>query len=151
DAVLFNTLNTPRDAYRFAQGEPVGLPPYDTQGNPARTIQLDRPLDFAAVTDHSEGFGTQSVCFLPGLPGYDSSACQQLRQASTTADPALVQQVFLALLLPSVVADPGALPTSVCGPAPWTDCASRQSLFWLDTQYAAEEFYDRSAACMFTS
>src|SRR5262245_7727633 len=104
DAILFNTLNTPRDAYRFAQGEPIGLPPYDAQGNPARTIKLDRPLDFAAVTDHSEGFGTQSVCFLPGLPGYDSAGCQQLRLASTTADPVLVQQVFVALLLPAVVA-----------------------------------------------
>src|SRR5262245_63785540 len=64
DAVLFNTLNTPRDAYRFAQGEPIGLPPYDTQGNPARTIELDRPLDFAAVTDHSEVLGTQRGGFL---------------------------------------------------------------------------------------
>ena len=40
DAILFNTLNTPRDAYRFAQREPIGLPPYDAQGNPRRTIQL---------------------------------------------------------------------------------------------------------------
>ncbi len=151
DAILFNTLNTPRDAYRFAQGEAIGLPPYDTQGNPSRLIQLDRPLDFAAVTDHSEGFGTQSVCFLPGLPGYDSAACQQLRTSSTTANPAVVQQVFLNLLLPTVIADPGVLPPAVCGPPPWTDCASRQSLFWLDTQAAAEEFYDRSAACTFTS
>jgi hypothetical protein len=75
DAVVFNTLNTPRDAYRFANGEAIGLAPYDGMGNPARMIQLGRPLDFTAVTDHAEGFGTQSVCFLPGLPGYDSSIC----------------------------------------------------------------------------
>jgi hypothetical protein len=74
DAVVFNTLNTPRDAYRFANGEPIGLPPYDGMGIPARTIQLGRPLDFSAVTDHAEGFGIQSVCFLPGVCSQNSSA-----------------------------------------------------------------------------
>jgi hypothetical protein len=143
DAILFSTLNTPRDAYRFAQGEPIGLPPYDAQGNPARTIQLDRPLDFAAVTDHSEGFGTQSVCFLPGLPGYDSLTCQQFR----VLDPTLLTSLLLSLW----ITDPGTLPASVCGPPPWTDCYTRQSLLWLEDQDAAEEFYDRSAACTFTS
>jgi len=154
DALLFNTLNTPRDAYRFAQGEPIGLPPYDAQGNPARTIQLDRPLDFAAVTDHSEGFGTVSVCFLPGLPGYDSLTCQLFRQASTIADPVLQTQVSVQILLSlwGGFNDPGGtLPQSVCGPPPWTDCYSRHSLLWLEDQDAAEEFYDRSAACTFTS
>jgi hypothetical protein len=152
DAVLFNTLNTPRDAYRFALGQPIGLPPYDASGNPARTIQLGRPLDFTAVTDHSEGFGTQSVCFLPGLPGYDSTPCQQLRTASVSNDPTLVQQVFLNLLFPVVLTDPPMLPAAVCGPGPaYADCASRQSLFWVDAQDAAEEFYDRSSACTFTT
>ena len=33
----------------------------------------------------------------------------------------------------------------------YADCASRQSLFWQDLQAAAEEFYDRSSACTFTS
>src|SRR4029453_16818324 len=88
DAVAFGTLNTPRDAYRFANGAAIGLAPYDGMGNPARTIQLGRPLDFTAVTDHAEGFGLQSVCFLPGLPGYDSLFCQQLRAASSSVDPA---------------------------------------------------------------
>ena len=41
---------------------------------------------------------------------------------------------------------------SVCGVGPaYADCASRQSLFWQDLQAAAEEFYDRSSACTFTS
>src|SRR5262245_4235449 len=143
DAILSSPLSPPRDAYRFAQGEPIGLPPYDAQGNPARTIQLDRPLDFAAVTDHSEGFGTQSVCFLPGLPGYDSLTCQQFR----VLDPTLLTTLLLSLW----ITDPGTLPASVCGPPPWTDCYTRQSLLWLEDQDAAEEFYDRSAACTFTS
>lgn len=50
DAFSFGTQATPRDAYRFAKGEalrhPVGY-----------RIQLDRPLDFYAVTDHAEWLG----------------------------------------------------------------------------------------------
>ena len=57
DAVFAGTRENPRGAYRFAQGQPIGLPPYDAQGNPTRTAQLRRPLDFTAVTDHAEQFG----------------------------------------------------------------------------------------------
>jgi hypothetical protein len=150
DAVVFGTLNTPRDAYRFANGEAIGLAPYDAMGNPARTIQLGRPLDFAAVTDHAEGFGIQSVCFLPGLPGYDSLICQQARAASSSGDAALAQQ-FIGSVFARII-DLTAPPRSVCGAGPaYADCASRQSLFWQDLQAAAEEFYDRSSACTFTS
>jgi hypothetical protein len=152
DAILFNTLNTPRDAYRFANGEPIGLAPYDAEGNPVHTIQLGRRLDFTAVTDHAEGFGAQSVCFLPGLPGYDSTLCQLLRETSVSADPNLVTQAFLSFIVPVITSTVPILPQRVCGRAPaYADCASRQSLFWLETQAAAEEFYDRSAACTFTS
>jgi uncharacterized protein DUF3604 len=143
DAVVFGTLNTPRDAYRFANGAAIGLAPYDGMGNPARTIQLGRPLDFTAVTDHAEGFGTQSVCFLPGLPGYDSDSCTEFRLASSSGDPVFGQRAFDKL---------NGDPESVCGVGPaYADCASRQSLFWQDLQAAAEEFYDRSSACTFTS
>jgi hypothetical protein len=151
DAVVFNTLNAPRDAYRFANGEAIGLAPYDGMGNPARMIQLGRPLDFTAVTDHAEGFGIQSVCFLPGLPGYDSLNCQQIRAASLSGDPAPAQQIN-EVFKGMVASTRPAPPVSVCGAGPaYADCASRQSLFWQDLQAAAEEFYDRSPACTFTS
>ena len=45
DAFQFGTLATPDDAYRYAQGESIKHPAgFD--------MQLDRPLDFYAVTDH---------------------------------------------------------------------------------------------------
>ena len=45
DAFQFGTLATPDDAYRYAQGEAIKHPAgFD--------MQLDRPLDFYAVTDH---------------------------------------------------------------------------------------------------
>jgi hypothetical protein len=50
DAFAFGTLATPHDAYRYATGEAITHPGgYD--------VQLDRPLDFYAVTDHAMFLG----------------------------------------------------------------------------------------------
>src|SRR5215813_8412828 len=89
DAVFAGTREDPRGAYRFAQGEAIGLPPYDAQGAPTRTAQLRRPLDFTAVTDHAEQFGEIQICLTPGLPGYDSSDCVAARDQLATEPPPL--------------------------------------------------------------
>lgn len=50
DGYSMGTLATPYDAYRFAQGEPIKNPAgYD--------MQLSRPMDFYAVTDHGMFLG----------------------------------------------------------------------------------------------
>ena len=50
DGYAFGTLATPYDAYRFAKGESIS--------NPAGFLmQLSRPLDFYAVTDHAMFLG----------------------------------------------------------------------------------------------
>jgi hypothetical protein len=60
DAVLFGTTATIEDAYRFARGEPLRSPG-------GELMQLSRPLDFVAITDHAEGFGWRTRCGEPGL------------------------------------------------------------------------------------
>jgi hypothetical protein len=64
DAWTFGTKVTPDEAYRFARGETVTVPSAQVQveqGFPASTpdVQARRawPLDFTAVTDHSEYLG----------------------------------------------------------------------------------------------
>ena len=50
DGYAFGTLATPYDAYRFATGEAIA--------NPAGfKMQLSRPMDFYAVTDHGMFLG----------------------------------------------------------------------------------------------
>jgi hypothetical protein len=44
DATFVRVRSTPRDAYEFAKGAPIGLPPYDEMDQPTRTAQLRRPL-----------------------------------------------------------------------------------------------------------
>ncbi|MBU6281158.1 DUF3604 domain-containing protein, partial [bacterium] len=46
DAVTFNVLGTPTDAYEFARGNEIRLAPYDADGRGTRPLRLRRPLDF---------------------------------------------------------------------------------------------------------
>ncbi len=82
DAHAFDVRTTPDQAYRFAQGDPVSLPPLDANGQGTQTVRLDRPLDFAAVTDHSEFLGEIEACTTPGSP-----STIRRRARSTAAQP----------------------------------------------------------------
>lgn len=152
DALFAGTREDPRGAYRFAQGQAIGLPPFDAQGNPTRTAQLRRPLDFTAVTDHAEQFGEIAVCQTPGLAGYDSPECVSLRNQIAAPLPPLPSVLppipVIQFLLTYGVINP---PTRYgwCGPG--SDCAAQASLVWEDTQDAAEQYYDRTSACTFTT
>jgi hypothetical protein len=141
DAVGQGTRNGPRDAYRFARGEAIGIQPYDDAGEPLRTIQLRRPLDFAAVTDHAELLGETRICSAPGLPGYDSVVCRIARRWPWLAY-ILVNGSMLDVAAPERY--------SFCGEH-GAHCLAAAAEPWVEIQRAAEEFYDRSAACRFTS
>ena len=49
DAYIYGTKVGPSDAYAFARGEALALSDDDEQ--PTRRARIDRPLDFAAVTE----------------------------------------------------------------------------------------------------
>jgi hypothetical protein len=48
--------NDPDGAYRYARGEAITLP--DADANQDVIAQIQRPLDFTAVTDHAEFLGS---------------------------------------------------------------------------------------------
>lgn len=72
DALIFGTFIDPQMAYRFARGERVETPI-------GESIQLATPLDFMAVTDHSEWFGEVQMTLDPQHPSYDADFARQLR------------------------------------------------------------------------
>lgn len=74
DAFIAGTRLTPDDAYRFAQGAEVMV-----NGKPHK---INRPLDWAAVTDHGEFLGEAYTLMNPGTPGYDSEAAKSMREAT---------------------------------------------------------------------
>ena len=143
DARVYSVIARPADAYRFARGESVPLPPFDASGKGAREAKLAVPLDFAAVTDHSEFLGETAACTTPGTAAYDSETCTTYREIGG-AD--------------SIIAFGGNLSTpgaghvaTVCGQGLGVDCDSLAQGLWAETRAAAEQAYDRTAACRFTS
>ena len=60
DAYIFGNMKTgPEDAYKFAMGQPIQHPA-------GYEIKITRPLDFMAVTDHSEYAGAVRLANEPG-------------------------------------------------------------------------------------
>lgn len=149
DASTQGTNVSPHDAYRFALGERIPVQPYDQDGNGLRSTQLVRPLDFAAVTDHSEFFGETEICTNPEYPGYNSPECQFYR--SRPSDAFLAFNAQLAER-GSPTADGGKkVPRfAYCGPE-GQDCLEAARTPWADVQRAAEAFYDRTVQCRFTT
>ena len=68
DAYLFGTRLDPDAAYQIAKG---GTATVAT----GERIQLTRPLDFVALTDHAEGFGLHEACRQPNLSDAAAAAC----------------------------------------------------------------------------
>jgi hypothetical protein len=76
DAYLCGTLATPDDAYRYARGEALEHPS-------GFRIQLDRPLDFYAVTDHAEHLGMLEAMEDPRQPVSQLPEAKRYTQART--------------------------------------------------------------------
>ena len=141
DASTQDTRNRPRDAYRFARGEPMGIQPYDEAGRPGRTVRLTRPLDFVAVTDHAELFGEVRICQTPGLPGHDSSICRLYRW---------LPRVAFYMINGDTIGAEAPIRYAFCG-HDGRNCLDAANEPWAEVRDAAEAAYDRSSACRFTS
>jgi len=141
DANGQGTRATPRDAYRFARGEAIGTQPYDADGRPLRTLHLRRPLDFAVVTDHAELLGETYICTTPGVAGYDSVVCRIHRRWPWLS---------YVLVNGSMLDERDPRRYGFCGEN-GAHCIEAASAPWQEIQRAAEEFYDRTDACRFTT
>lgn len=133
DVPVFGVGATPRDAYRFAQGETLQV-----AGSPAA---LRRPLDFAAVTDHAEFLGEVDACGDPSSSVFETASCRTFRQGGIAGQSIFGTQTVLPMPArdPSVCGDDGAL------------CRQFGTSVWERIVDAAEEAHDQTNACTFTS
>ena len=141
DASTQGTRTMPGEAYRFARGEPLGVQPFDADGRPTRSLRLTRPLDFAAVTDHSELLGELNICNSPDLPGFHSLPC-------------LIQRRFprLSFFIANSQATNSVAPHrfAFCGHA-GERCREAARGPWQTIREAAEAYQDHTDACRFTT
>ena len=108
DSTMMGNKFGVEDAYRFARGEPL-------QGAGGETMQLSRPLDFVAITDHAESFGIRTHCDNPNLSLLERAACWVMDQNNP---------IFLTIIVDGArgTADPGdpLLPAGVYQPKVYT-------------------------------
>ena len=141
DAWVYDVRATPEDAYAFARGEPIEVPANAAEGGVGRSlVQLDRPLDFAAVTDHAEFLGEVTGCTTEGSSVYASEVCVRYREATAGS----IQSFGVRLATP----EPSRFPELCEGDY---DCLGTAGDVWSRIRTAAEAAYDRSEACAFTS
>ncbi len=143
DSYLSSQRRDPWDAYGYAQGEPIVLP--DANGEQTVVAQIGRPLDFAAVTDHAEFFGQINVCTRDSSKlGYWWPHCVMTR----------AQNIWLQLLAATWWTDLGGQlenPPRESFACTLSDCNQANAETWQLVQQAAEENYDRSKRCEFTT
>ncbi|MCE2391393.1 MAG: DUF3604 domain-containing protein, partial [Proteobacteria bacterium] len=143
DAYMFDTRLGPDDAYRFARGEEVRIPPLDAAGQGTVPFRLPRPLDFAAVTDHAHSFGGVRLCTEPGSVSYDTPECERYRSPYAPTD--------LESGTAEIVGRVDSLNSPpICG-ADGTLCREAAGEVWRETQAAAERWNDAAPSCAFTS
>ena len=139
DASTQDTRISPAEAYRFARGERLGIQPHDAEGRPLRSVQLERPLDFAAVTDHANQLGEVHICSTPGAPGHDGWVCGLYRSFPRVAF--FVMNARYSLLRTR---------WGFCGDEN-EHCLAAAGVVWDEHRRAAEAAYDRSSQCAFTT
>ncbi len=143
DSYLSSQRRDPWDAYRYARGEEIILP--DANGEQTIRARIGRPLDFTAVTDHAEFYGQINVCTIDsGKLGYWWPHCLMTR----------AKNIWLQLLAANWWTDLGGQledPPQKSFACKLSDCDAGDAETWRKTQEAAEQHYDRSESCDFTT
>ena len=139
DASTQGTRTTPDQAYRFAQGEKIGIQPWRENGEASRALQLSRPLDFAMVSDHAELTGEVYMCNTPEVDGYSSWQCLLYRHWPRGAFYLFNYMATMQVTHMGQCGENGEL------------CLEASLKPWTEMREAAETHYDRSEDCQFSA
>jgi hypothetical protein len=153
DANLWDVRGSADDVYRFARGEKIGLAPYDAEGKPQRFAQLERPLDFAALTDHASYQGEVALCTRKDSGRYDTDGCKIFRGEMAMTNPKMGEFAGRTAAITRSLDPQQEMPArsrALCGEGAEL-CLDAMADVWREQQAAASRHYDRSAECSFTA
>ena len=114
---------------------PTGMPSVVLSGG--RVVRIDRPLDFAAVTDHAEWLGELSLCTDETSAAYALEICRDIR--NETREMSLIDKVFRDFIIRDVVSPDPQREPALCG-ADNALCLARAKSTWRELQDIAHEF-----------
>ena len=127
--VNFNRVG-PREAYRFATGEPVTL-------SGGRVVRIDRPLDFAAVTEHAEYLGELRLCTDATSAAFPVQICRDIR--NETGQQALIDRIYKELIIRDVLSPNPQREPELCGEDD-ARCLAKAKSVWRELRDIADEF-----------
>ncbi len=144
DSFVSSQRNDPWAAYRYARGEEIVLP--NEEAEQVVRARLERPLDFTAVTDHAEFLGPVELCTSdPWSLAYWFPACIASRS----------EIFYVQLLAANYWVNLGVVDESsekaVSFVCTLGDCQAAHRDAWDRIRQAAEDHYDRSSDCSFTT
>lgn len=121
DAFIYNVRTTPEDAYRFGKGEAID----HVRGTP---VQLSRPLDFMAVSDHAEYMGVLKMMLDPN----SSVSKLEIAKDISNPDPVISREAF------------GKIGTSLARNEPMSDLNNKEvnKTTWKRIVEIANQFYE---------
>ncbi len=162
DATLRFTRATPREAFRFAKGKAIIIGA-NADGLRVQEYEINRRIDWGAVTDHSEYFGELGICADPYSNGRSSLDCKLLLgfgydpelgvQMPAELRRSLASAGFNAVDFPTIVPVSRATQMPLCtsdGPGgdAEEECLESELSVWEEVQAAADEEND---PCDFTA
>ena len=180
DAATRFVRSRPAESYAFAQGKGDIITP-DEFGFQMRRTTLDppglgaRPLDFLGITDHSETFGEMGICLNndenSDAPGRQSLECALLTGPRTNPDEDKPGPGFLdgpkTAPIPSFARSLSSAAFSIMATSTFlsashgmqfpmcyansNDCEASELEVWQEIQQAANDAYDTTSACEFTT
>jgi hypothetical protein len=135
DAYSFGTRSDPKNAYLWAKGQGVVHVGSGSNALPGPDIMQARPIDFLAVTDHSEWLFVTHGCTIDMNSGYYNTSDCGLVQSPKVVDE---DTVFAGL---------GTFKNKLCA-TNQAACDAQEKTAWQELQAAAASAY---APCQFTS
>lgn len=140
DGYSFGSRATPGDAYRYAFGQgSIDLPVNRGDTERSRSVKIDRPLDFMAVTDHAEFLGEQTLCQNPEI-AQSAEFCSAFEEGEGR-NPSLLAKIFSPF---------PARDKELCGDD-GERCKEAAQTPWHEAIDAAETWNDLSDACQRTT
>ena len=142
DAFVFGTTASPRDAYRYARGEPLRHPS-------GFSMQLREPLDFYAVTDHGLFLGIVATASDRTHPFSRHPEAEKFHDLNAEENRTLFSLLSRVSLFATGIRslftglDQGTIPKS--------EAREIQQNAWQDLVEAADDFYDPGAFTTFAA